>query len=307
MSTTIGDLVPYASNDGVEIYYEVHGDPSAPVLMLVAGLGEQIGSVEFGLEQVKHFLAAGFRVVQVDSRDAGFSASFETAGRPDMDAALTAVMSGEAPTVPYTHFDMADDLIAIADHLGVDGVHLVGASVGGFIVRWAAIRHPDRVRSVTVVMSGSGAGFDDDGPQMDLSTLDELLEEGDHRTTDAHIEHKVELWRRYWGSAVAFDEAWITKAVTASVHRSYRPDGFLRQLTAAMAVGGLWEAQRAITQPTLVLQGTEDSVFGPDHAEGTARQIPNAKLWLVEGMGHSMPLEIWEDMATRIASLTATA
>lgn len=230
--------MPYANNDGVEIYYEVHGAPTAPVLVLVAGMGEQVGGVEFPLEQVEHFLNAGFRVVRVDSRDAGLSESFDIAGRPDMDAVLGALMSGEVPTVPYSHFDMADDLIAVADHLGAGAVHVVGASAGGFVVRWAAIRHPDRVRSVTVVMSGSGAGFDEDGPQMDLSTFDELLAEGDHRTTEAQIDHLVELWRHLWGSSLPFDEAWITQTVSTAVHRSYRPDGFLRQLTAAMAAGG---------------------------------------------------------------------
>lgn len=109
--------MPNARNDEVEIYYDVHGDPDAPVLMLVPGLGEQIGTVEFPEAQVETFCRAGFRVVPVDCRDTGLSTSFDSAGRPDIDAVLTALMSGEVPSVPYTHFDMADDLIAVADDL----------------------------------------------------------------------------------------------------------------------------------------------------------------------------------------------
>jgi len=295
--------MPNARNDEVEIYYDVHGDPDAPVLMLVPGLGEQIGTVEFPEAQVETFCRAGFRVVPVDCRDTGLSTSFDSAGRPDIDAVLTALMSGEVPSVPYTHFDMADDLIAVADDLDADVIHLVGASAGGFVVRWAAIRHPDKVATVTVVMSGSGASFDEDGPQMDLTLFDELLAEADHRTTEAQIDHMVELWRRLWATTFPFNEAWVTETVTRAVHRSYRPDGLLRQLVAAMGTPGLWEAQRSIAQPMLVVHGSDDSDFTPDHAAGIAQQAQNADVWLVEGMGHSMPPEIWDDMAQRMSAL----
>ncbi len=299
--------MPRARNGNVEIYYEVRGEPDDPVLMLVPGLGEQIGSVEFPPEQVDRFLKAGFRVVRLDCRDAGLSTSFESAGRPDVGAVLTALMSGEAPSVPYTHFDMADDLIAVADDLEADVVHLVGASAGGFVVRWAAIRHPARIATVTVVMSGSGASFDDDGPQMDLTGFDALLAEADHRPAAEQIDHMVELWRGLWATSFRFDESWITETVTRAVHRSYRPDGLLRQLVAAMGTAGLWEAQRSIAQPVLVVHGSDDSDFAPDHAAGIARQAQNANVWLVEGMGHSMPAEIWDDMAQRISTLAGVS
>lgn len=296
--------MPLARHGEVDLYYEVHGEPDAPVLMLVAGLAEQIGSVEFPEEQAELFVEAGFRVVLLDCRDAGRSTWFDVAGRPNLDDVLTALASGEVPVLPYTHLDMADDLIAVADHMGASRVHLVGASGGGLLVRWAAIRHPQRVETVTVVMSGSGALPGDDGPQMDPDLFASLLAMGDHRSESDYIPYRVELWRDQWGTTFNFDESWVAARVTEAFRRSYRPDGAYRQILAAMGAPGLWDAQRSIEQPTLVVHGSADPVFAPDHALAMVRQIPNADLWLVEGMGHSMHAEIWPELTQRISGLT---
>jgi pimeloyl-ACP methyl ester carboxylesterase len=297
--------VPLARNGEVDLYYEVHGEREAPVLILVPGLAEQIGGVEFPVEQVQLFVEAGFRVVRVDCRDAGLSTSCDGAGRPDLDEIVTALSSGEVPVVPYTYLDMADDVIAVADDMGASRVHLVGASGGGMVVRWAAIRRPQRVVSLTVIMSGSGAMPGDDGPQLDPDVLGDLLGLGDHRPGPGYIPYHVEFWRNQWGTTFAFDEAWVTERVTETFERSYRPDGAYRQLLAGAGSLGLWDAQRSIKQPVLIVHGSADPVFAPDHALATAAQIPNADLWLVEGMGHSMHAEIWPELTQRISVLTS--
>ena len=273
--------------------------------MLVPGLGCQIGDVVFPDEQVQVFVEAGFRVVRVDCRDAGLSTSFDALGRPDLEQAFLALSSGEVPVVPYTHLDMADDLLAVADDMGASRVHLVGASAGGFLVRWAAIRQPQRVETITVVMSGSGGYGDDDAPEIDLEVvLPVLVAVGDRRTKPDHIDFMVELWGEQWGTVFPLDEGWVTERATLSFERSYRPDGALRQLFAGMGTPGLWDAQRSIEQPVLVVHGSSDTVFASDHGAATAAQIPNADLWLVEGMGHSMPVEIWPELTQRISVLT---
>ena len=296
--------MPLARNGEVDLYYEVQGEPEAPVLILVSGLAEQIGSVEFPEEQAQLFIEAGFRVVRMDCRDAGRSTSFDATGRPDLDDILNALAAGEVPVVPYTHLGMADDLIAVADDMGASRIHLVGASAGGLLVRWAAIRHPQRVETVTVVMSGSGALPGDDGPQLDPDVLAVLVGLGDHRTEQDYVPYIVELWRDQWGTTFAFDETWITERVTEAFGRSYRPDGAYRQLLSATGAPGLWDAQRSIEHPVLVVHGSADPIFAPDHALATAAQIPNADLWLVEGMGHSMHTEIWPELTRRISVLT---
>jgi pimeloyl-ACP methyl ester carboxylesterase len=294
-----------AINGDVELHYEITGPEEGPLVILVAGLGEQIGAVEFPTEHAERFARAGFCVARLDNRDAGLSSSLGRAGRPALDPLFTAMFAGEPVPVPYSFLDMADDVLAVANAVGSREVHLVGASMGGFVVRWAAARHPNRVRSLTVVMSGAGADFDDDGPQLDAAVLDALVAIADHRDREEQIAYTVELWREDWGTKYPFDETWVTAQVAASFDRSYRPDGIYRQLIAAFGSPGLWAAQRSISCPTLVMHGTEDAIFPTAHGEAIAANIPGATLWLVEGMGHAMPSELWGEMVDRVRGLTA--
>jgi pimeloyl-ACP methyl ester carboxylesterase len=293
-----------AANGGVKLHYELSGPADGPLVILVAGLGEQIGAVEFPAEHAQRFAQAGYRVARMDNRDAGRSSSLDRAGRPELDPLFTAMFAGESIPVPYSFLDMADDVLAVADATGSHEVHLVGASMGGFIVRWAAARHPDRIRSLTVVMSGAGADFDDDGPQLEAEGLDELIAMADHRDRDEQIAYTVELWRADWGTTFPFDEDWVTAQVTASYERAYRPDGIYRQIIAGFGSPGLWTTQRSISCPTLVMHGTDDSIFPIDHGEATAANVPGAAFWRVQGMGHAMPSELWDEMVDRFVVLS---
>ncbi len=293
-----------AVNDGVKLHYELSGPVDGPAVILVAGLGEQIGAVEFPAEHAERFARAGYRVARMDNRDAGLSSSLDRAGRPELDPLFTAMFAGKPVPVPYSFLDMADDVLAVADAMGSHEIHLVGASLGGFVVRWAAARHPDRIRSLTVVMSGAGADFGDDGPQLDAEGLDELITMADHRDRDEQIAYTVESWRTDWGTAFAFDEDWVTALVTVSFDRSYRPDGIYRQIIAGFGSPGLWTAQRSISCPTLVMHGTDDSIFPIAHGEAIAENIPGAALWRVQGMGHAMPSELWDEMVDRFVLLS---
>jgi pimeloyl-ACP methyl ester carboxylesterase len=294
-----------ASNGDVKLHVESSGPANGPLVILVAGLGQQIGDVEFPDDHAECFAQAGFRVARMDNRDAGLSSSFDHVGRPNLDVLFSALFADEPAPVPYSFLDMADDVLRVADAVGEREVHLVGASMGGGVVRWAAVRHPEKVRSLTVVMSGSGADPGDDGPQLAMEGFPELIAMADPRSRDEHIAYTVELWRTDWGTSFPFDEAWVTERVAASFDRSYRPDGLYRQITAAFGAPGLWHAQRAISCPTLVMHGVEDPFFPVVHGEATAVQIPSAELWRVEGMGHAMHPELWVEMVDRIAQLAA--
>ena len=292
-----------AVNGTVKLHLESTGPAEGPVVILVGGLGQQIGDVEFPDEHAERFAQAGFRVVRMDNRDAGLSSSLDHVGRPDLDPLFTALFAGDTVPVPYSFLDMADDVLAVADAIGTREIHLVGASMGGWIVRWAAVRHPARVRSLTVVMSSAGADPGDDGPQLNIEGFGELVAMADHRSRDEHIAYTVELWRTDWGTTFPFDEAWVTERVAQSFDRSYRPDGIYRQIIAAFGAPGLWQAQRSISCPTLVMHGTDDPVFPVQHGEASAGAIPGAELWRVQGMGHTMHSELWDEMIDRISQL----
>jgi pimeloyl-ACP methyl ester carboxylesterase len=220
------------------------------------------------------------------------------AGAPDLQAAF----AGARVEVPYSLVDVADDAIAVLDDAGVDEAHLVGMSMGGFISRWAALAHPDRVASLTLVVTGSGAGPADDGPQVPNDAVAQLADAAQARERDEHIAGSVEFWRWLWAGGFPFPEEEVLRRATAAHDRSYRPEGMQRQLLSAFATPGLWDAQREIGCPTLILHGDRDPIFPAEHGQAMRERIPRAELWLVERVGHSIPHEIWPEFVSRVSA-----
>ena len=278
--------MPEAVNGNSKINYEVTIDGDGPTLVLIAGLGEQIGSVEYPVEQCELFGAEGFRVVRIDNRDSGLSGPAEA----------------EAPN-PYTLFDMADDVAAVFKDLGGKPVHVLGASMGGFIARWVAIRHPDLVASLTVVMSGSGAAADEDGPQVNPEARERSASMLESFPRDEAIDSGVDTWRWLWGEGYPFPERFVRERLAYAVDRAYRPQGVARQIGAVIATQGLWNAHAKIQCPTLVVHGGEDPYFSAAHGEAIAERIPGAQLWIDPLMGHIMHQEQWRELAHRVSGL----
>jgi pimeloyl-ACP methyl ester carboxylesterase len=290
------------------IHYEVTCPGDGPTLLLVSGIGEQIGSVEFPEEQCDEFAARGFRVVRMDNRDTGLSVSHQQLPVVDpMSSAVSLHRGEEVAAPPYTIHDMADDVVAVLDDLGVERVHLAGASLGGLIVRWAAISQPDRVASLTVVMSGCAAGPNDDGPTLGPGAMGRMVAMSERHEHEAGVDLLVAKWRWLWGDGYPFDEGWVRARVEHAFSRSYRPEGVGRLLLAAVQTPGLWNAQTEIACPTLVMHGDKDPCFGPDHGREIASRIPGAELWLDSAMGHIMHREQWTEMAARVAALACSA
>ncbi len=279
--------MPHVASNEYDLHYEVTCPTDGPTLLLVAGLGEQIGSVEYPEEQCEVFAARGFRVVRMDNRTMGWS-------QP----------RGGASPQPFTQQDLADDVAAVIGDLGVGPVHLVGASMGGAVVRWTTLRHPERVATLTVVMASAGGDPDDQtAPTRPPDSGPKLLAMGERRARPEAIEFTVDLWRWLWGARYPFEEAWVRERVTAAHDRRYNPEGV--QLMLRSLAGGpfLRDEQRAIACPTLVMHGGADPVFGEEHGRDIAARIPGAELWLDPKMGHIMHREQWEEMADRVARL----
>ena len=282
--------MPDVQNGDYRIHYEITVAGEGPTLVLIAGLGEQIGSVEFPEEQCAIFGQAGFRVVRLDNRDAGMSKST----RPGQES-------------DYSLADMADDVAAVVNDLGGQPVHVLGASMGGFIARWFAIQHPGLVLTLTVVMSGSGAGPSDDGPQVDPSVREKNAGVLADLPRPEAIEKGVEYWRWLWGNGYPFPEQFVRSRVAFAFDRAYEPDGIARQLMAAVTTAGLWNAQSRISVPTLVVHGGEDPYFSSAHGEATAARIAGATLWADPLMGHIMHHEQWQELAERVRVLATGA
>jgi pimeloyl-ACP methyl ester carboxylesterase len=279
--------MPYVEVKDFRINYEVTCDVEGSTLLLVPGFGEQIGNVEYPIEQCQVFANHRFRVVRMENRDSGYSI-------PTVS---------EEQIKPYDLKDLASDVIAVINDLGVKSVHLIGASMGGFIARWAAICYPEKIQTLTVVMSGSGAGMQEDGPQMGQNGAERIGGYIERRSREEHIVWNLDVWRWLWGDEYPFPEAWIKERLGYAFDRAYSPEGNGRLLQALLNTPGLWDAQKTISCPTLVMHGGEDSAFPQEHGEAIAKRIPGAELWLDPKMGHIMHQEQWEEMASRVSKL----
>ncbi|MFX0040957.1 MAG: alpha/beta fold hydrolase [Candidatus Heimdallarchaeota archaeon] len=279
--------MPKAKANNIEIEYDTFGEPSSKPLLLIMGLGAQM--IRWDVEMCEKLVEQGFFVIRFDNRDVGLSTKFEKAGEQDLLKLFMAFQRGEKVEAPYTLNDMADDAVGLLDFLNIEKAHICGASMGGMIAQVIAYRHPSRVLSLTSIMSSTG---NPDLPQPKPQALQVLLKpvpEG----RDAIIEDGVNRLRIIHGSGFPFDEKKARKLVEASYDRSnYRP-GFTRQMVAVLATGNRKSALGSIKVPTLVIHGSDDPLMPAVGGKDTAEAIPGAKLLIIEGMGHSLPIEVW--------------
>lgn len=267
--------MPTTANGDVSLYYEIFGRESDPVLLLVNGLGSQC--INFKVELCRMMSAEGFRVVRFDNRDVGLSSHLK--GGPK-----------------YTIDDMADDGFAVLDAAGAHRAHIAGWSMGGMIVQAMALKHPERVFSMTSVMSAPGPIPGERDPDVLAAFMAPPAKTRD----EAAARHLAGL--RAWGSPASYDEARITADAHAAYDRCWDPGGRARQ---AMAVGSSPSRVAALASlrvPTLVVHGDADRLVPPEGGRATAAAIPGARLEIVAGMGHDYPPQHWERMVQLITA-----
>jgi pimeloyl-ACP methyl ester carboxylesterase len=269
----------YAASGGLRIFYDTFGVDDDPPLLLLCGLGSQV--LYWRDEFCYGLVDRGFFVVRVDNRDGGLSTHL-------------------ADDASYTLSDMAGDVVAVIDALGVDRVHIVGQSLGGMIAQTLAIEHPARVQTVTSISSNTG-NLDFGQPSEEALAA---LSAPAPLTREEHIEHEVAT-RRVWASPSWFDEDETRAYYAASWDRAHEPTGSLRQFAAYVKSGSREDALPMLTVPTLVVHGTLDTLIAPDGGARTAELIPDAELLMIEGMGHDLPVEAWQQIISAITAMAA--
>lgn len=286
-----------AAND-IEICYESFGDDDAPPLLLVMGLGAQMTLWSPGF--ISELLDRGFRVIRFDNRDTGLTTKSE-GDPPDVMAMYAAFASGQPIEAPYTLSLLAADAIGLLDALDIPSAHIVGASMGGMIVQMMAIEHPDRVLSMTSIMSTTGNG---EVGQPDPDSMAALLSPAPQGRDEA-IEQSVKTTRLIAGDL--FDEAESRSIAAESYDRCFNPAGAMFQIAAIAATGDRTEQLGQLDVPTLVVHGRQDSLVGLSGGEATARAIPGADLMVLARMGHDMPRRYWPQLADAIFNVAARA
>ncbi|WP_182899414.1 alpha/beta fold hydrolase [Microbispora sp. H10830] len=274
----------HATANGIEICYEVFGEPGGRPVLLIMGLGAQM--IGWPEELIELLVESGHRVVRFDNRDAGLSTHFTPA-------------DGLAPAPSYTLDDMADDTAGLMDVLGWENAHVVGASMGGMIAQALAIRHPARVRTLTSIMSTPG-------PRVGRATEAAMtvLMAPPAQDRDEAIARAVATARVVGSPGYEMDVERVTRMAAEAYDRAFDPAGTARQFTAIRISGDRTEGLRGLSVPALVIHGEDDPLITLEGGTATADAIPGAKLLTFPGMGHDLPRPLCPVIAEAIAELT---
>ncbi len=275
---------------GIELEYDTFGSPDEPALLLVMGFTAQM--IAWDERFCRQIAEQGRYVIRFDNRDCGLSTKLD-GQLVDLTSVLGAVLAGlELPppsgdAVPYTLSDMAADAIGVLDHLGIEQAHVVGASLGGMIVQTMAIEHPDRLLSVTSIMSTIG----DQAYGAPTPEAIQVLLTLPPPTRDGVIARSADF--KVWASKRYFDAELTAQMAARSYDRSFYPEGAIRQLAAIYASGDRSEQLRRVTVPMLVIHGLDDTLISPSGGRRTAELVPGAHLLELADMGHDLPGPLW--------------
>ncbi|MET9145386.1 MULTISPECIES: alpha/beta hydrolase [unclassified Streptomyces] len=276
---------------GVSLAYETFGDPGDPPVLLVMGFGAQM--LAWHEDFCRALADRGRHVIRYDNRDCGLSTKFEE--HPvDMGEFIAAVSSGDIPAalamVPYRLLDMADDGFALLTALGVERAHVVGASMGGMIAQTMALSCPERVLTLTSMMSSTGeSAYGQAAPEAQAVLF--RPRPADREGYIAAAEEEL-----VWASKRYGDAAVLRELAADSYDRAYCPAGIGRQLGAMILSGSRADALRELRVPTLVIHGLDDTLIDPSGGRRTADLVPGAELLLIPDMGHDRPRELWPEL-----------
>ncbi|MFL6576789.1 MAG: alpha/beta fold hydrolase [Povalibacter sp.] len=295
--------MPQINANGLTFEYESLGSLSDPALVLIMGLGAQL--VRWPLPLCEKLVARGFRVIRFDNRDIGLSSKLEDEPVPLVATLMAQRMAGLPMSVPYTLQDMASDTVGLLDALHIGSAHLVGASMGGMIAQIIAADYPQRVLSLTSIMSTSG-NLALPPPTPAASAM--VMSRAPHPSTlEPYVQHALAAMRVLGSPAAPFDEARARERVIGEVTRSYCPAGFGRQMAAVIASGDRRASLRRIKAPTMVVHGADDPLILPACGRDTASNIPGAELRIIPGMGHDLPPMFHDTLVDAIVNVAQRA
>ena len=285
---------------GVSLAYETIGSPTDPPVLLVMGLGTQL--IGWPLGFCERLAGGGRFVIAFDNRDCGLSAKLDGQGAP-LENVIAAVSAGDLEAArslaAYTLRDMAEDGLSLLTVLGIQQAHVVGASMGGMIAQTMAIEHPGRVLTLTSMMSTTGEPeFGQSAPEALHALLTPAPSDRDGYVSAA------DSWL-VWRSRRYPDLAGARALAAESYDRCYYPEGAARQLAAMIASGSRADALSELRVPTLVIHGMDDTLIAPSGGQRTASLIPDARLLLVDDMGHDRPEPLWPLLCQAILDHTA--
>ena len=289
--------MPTVQANGIELYYEDVGQGEP--MLLVMGLGAQM--VFWDPLFIRGLVERGFRVISYDNRDVGLSSHLHHLPVPRLRPMLARAAVRLPVAAPYLLDDMAADAVALLDALDIDSAHVLGVSMGGMIAQILATAHAPRVRTMTSIMSHPGDALSRFAKPRALRALFKPMA----RDRAGAIERYLDIRRALSGPRFAFDEAYWRERANLAFDRAVYPRGFLRHVAAITAAKSRVPALRASSMPALVVHGTKDPLVLPRGGRATARALQNARLLMIDGMGHELPPPVYDLLIDGVAALAA--
>lgn len=290
--------MPQIAANGISLEYDSFGQPDNPPLIMIMGLGSQM--TRWHPDLCELLARMGHYVIRFDNRDVGLSTHLDDAGLPDMAAVMGAMLEGKAAQVPYGLADMAADLFGLMDGLQLPAAHICGASLGGMIAQTAALADPERILSLTSIMSSTG---NRELPPATPEAMGALMSPG---ATDREgaARRTAEIAAIIGSPAYPADPAELRERALADFDRASDPAGVARQMAAAATQADRRAGLRELSLPALVIHGKADPLVPVEGGIDTHEALPVSRLLLLEGMGHDLPRALWPDIASGIAELT---
>ena len=289
--------------NGIAIEVEDHGPPSGEPLLLIMGLGMQLVAWPEGL--IRLLVQRGFRVIRFDNRDIGLSQRFDQFGVPNIALDAFKYSFGINVKSAYSLADMADDAAGVLGALGLPSAHVFGVSMGGMIAQHLARRHRPRVRSLTLMMTSSGAR-NLPGPSLKVRAA-MLGRPGKPGDMNALLAYYVRLYRLIGSPGFPTDDAEVMQRAEGWLRRSNRPAGNMRQIVAIAADGDRTAFLRELRVPTQVMHGRADALVPVAAGYDLSKKIHDARLEVIEGMGHDLPAALWPRFAGGIEAAARRA
>jgi pimeloyl-ACP methyl ester carboxylesterase len=285
--------------NGLEFCFEERGPAEGEPLVLVMGLAAQMTLWPEAL--LDQYVKAGFRVIRFDNRDIGRSSEIDApiAGGPL--GAMLRFRTGRKVPAPYTLHDMAKDTAEFIDALGLESAHVVGASMGGMIAQLVAADYPEKVKTLTLIMTSPNT------PNLPIPDwrviwcLNGANVKGNHEA--AAVARSMKMWGAIQSPTYPLETEELMARIRADFHRSYRPMGILRQMRAILATGDLAPVVTRIKAPTRIIHGADDRLIKPKAARCLARLIADSQLSILPGMAHDLPLPLIPEIAALTAEM----
>ena len=289
--------MPQVTVNGVSLEYVSEGDPSNTTILLVMGLGTQLTGWPDAFCQ--HLVDLGYHVLRFDNRDIGLSTRLTDHGTPNIPALVLRKTLRLPVRVGYELTDMAEDAVALLDALDIPAAHVVGASMGGMIAQLMAANHPERVLSLTSIMSTTGHRSLPHGEREAMKAL--TLRPDDPDCMDSVLERNTRVRKALQSRSYPKDDDEIRATAKAALDRGgYHPDGVARQLAAIIAAPHRRRLLEQVQQPSLVIHGDEDPLVRVECGIDTAECLPRAELLVLPGMAHDFPTHLLERIARAI-------